>query len=143
MFLLFLSLTTYTSAVCSKIISLLNEDRFEVVSLVSFSSRLLQIAFLCSSTILWFSNICYSNDPLLNKTSFMVFQINFSSFSIIYHVTFIRPLLSQTKNLLVRNTFASLRCHRRRIPHVQMIKFITLTKIILTTVCSCFYFCVD
>ena len=49
-----------------------------------------------------------------------LFQITFSNFRIGYHVTFIRPMLSQTKNTLARNTFASLRCQRRGML-VQMI----------------------
>lgn len=66
-----------------------------------------------------------------------IFQITCPSFIIAYHVTFIQPVLSQTKNTFIRITFANLRCQRRWVkPLVQMVKLITLTIVILTTVCS-------
>ena len=62
--------------------ALLDEDRFEVTSVVSFSSRLLQTAELCLPLQKWrplvFKNL-FSSDPLLNNEN--IFYDFYNKFS--------------------------------------------------------------
>ena len=90
-----------------------------------------------------FSNFLYKLSAAANRYRHVVTKKTFLRSWIKYrlHVTFTQPMLSQTKNELAWNIFACLRCQLRGRSQVQMIKFITLTKTILATVCSCFYFC--